>query len=132
MRVFTNGIFDILHAQHIRLLEYCRELAGADGVVIVGINSDESVRRLKGPTRPINNQQDREAMLRALRFVDEVIVFEENTPYELIDDLRPDIIVKGGDYKPENVVHGSYPTKVAIFPYVDGYSTTKIIKRIKG
>jgi D-beta-D-heptose 7-phosphate kinase / D-beta-D-heptose 1-phosphate adenosyltransferase len=123
--VFTNGCFDILHAGHIRLLEYCRSIGNR---VVVGINSDDSVRRLKGYDRPINTQDDRRELLMALRSVDEVIVFEEDTPIELIRSLQPDIIVKGGDYTPDQVV-GFDLAEVRIFNFVDGKSTTATIER---
>jgi len=100
------------------------------GEVVVGLNSDESVRRIKGESRPINNQEDREFLLRSLKFVDNVIIFDEDTPYGLIKRIKPDIIVKGGDYKPEEVV-GSDLCKVLIFNnYDDRYSTTQAIERI--
>jgi rfaE bifunctional protein nucleotidyltransferase chain/domain len=122
--VFTNGCFDILHRGHIELLKYCRSIGHR---VVVGLNSDESVKRLKGKKRPIIPQADRKALLEALRYVDEVLIFEEDTPYKLIQDMRPDIIVKGGDYSPEEVV-GNDLAEVIIFRTIDGYSTTKIVK----
>ena len=124
--VFTNGCFDILHRGHLALLEYCK---GIGCTVFVGLNSDESVRRLKGPLRPINCQEDRKYFLESLRYVDKVIVFDEDTPYNLIKKLKPDIIVKGGDYLPEDVV-GSDICEVKIFNYVEGYSTTGKIQDI--
>ena len=124
--IFTNGCFDILHIGHIRLLEYSRSLGSK---LIVGLNSDNSVRKLKGKSRPINNEEERKQMLLSIRWVDDVIIFEENTPLELIKKIKPDIIVKGGDYKPEDVV-GNELAKVVIFNYIDGFSTTKIIKSI--
>ncbi len=123
--VFTNGCFDILHRGHIELLKYCETL----GDVIVGLNSDESIRRLKGDHRPVNSQDDRKALLQAIKYVDRVIVFEEDTPYNLIKKTTPDIIVKGGDYKKEEVI-GSDLCEVIIFNYLDGYSTTKTIEGI--
>jgi rfaE bifunctional protein nucleotidyltransferase chain/domain len=125
MRVFTNGCFDILHKGHIELLAYCKSL----GHVTVGLNSDESVRRLKGLSRPINTQSDRKLMLEALRYVDEVVIFSEDTPYELLLKLTPDIIVKGGDYKVHEVI-GSDLCEVRIFQTLKGYSTTNIINQI--
>jgi D-beta-D-heptose 7-phosphate kinase/D-beta-D-heptose 1-phosphate adenosyltransferase len=125
MRVFTNGCFDILHRGHIELLTYCASL----GKVIVGLNSDESVKRLKGENRPINSVSDRKKMLEALRAVDEVIVFEEDTPYNLIRIISPDLIVKGGDYISNEVI-GSDLCEVQIFKTIDGYSTTGYINRI--
>tara|TARA_R110000851_G_scaffold38519_2_gene98831 strand:- start:1242 stop:1640 length:399 start_codon:yes stop_codon:yes gene_type:complete len=123
--VFTNGCFDVLHRAHIELLKYCKTL----GDVIVGLNSDESVARLKGETRPVNSQEDRQEVLRAIKYVDRVIIFEEDTPYNLIKKTTPDIIVKGGDYKKEEVI-GSDLCEVIIFNYLDGYSTTKTIESL--
>lgn len=127
MKVFTNGCFDIIHKGHVELLKYCRSLGD---VVIVGLNSDESVKRLKGITRPINHQDDRQEILRALRYVDDVFIFEEDTPYNLIKTINPDIIVKGGDYTAEDVV-GNDLADVKIFNYLDGYSTTNVLERGK-
>ena len=121
--VFTNGCFDILHRGHI---EYLRQSKDLGDRLIVGLNSDASVRRLKGESRPINNQEDRAALLKALRFVDEVIVFNADTPIDLITMMRPDIITKGGDYKPEDVV-GNALAKVVILPYLKNYSTTRMV-----
>ena len=123
--VFTNGCFDILHKGHVELLAYCKSL----GRVTVGLNSDDSVKRLKGLSRPLNNESDRKRILEALRYVDEVVIFEENTPYELIRRLKPDFIVKGGDYRAHEVI-GSDLCEVRIFETVDGYSTTEFINRI--
>ena len=109
--------------KHIELLKYCKSL----GSVIVGLNSDTSVRNLKGDSRPHFSQEDRKFMLQSCKYVDEVWIFEEDTPLDLIKNVEPDIIVKGGDYKPEDVV-GSNLAQVIIFEYIDGYSTTKIIK----
>tara|TARA_Y100000592_G_scaffold15326_2_gene22362 strand:- start:10343 stop:10732 length:390 start_codon:yes stop_codon:yes gene_type:complete len=121
--VFTNGCFDILHRGHLELLRYCKTL----GSVIVGLNSDESVKRNKGQDRPVNCQEDRKFLLESLVFVDQVIIFEEDTPYNLVKSLRPDVIVKGDDYIPENVV-GSDICEVKIFKRVEGYSTTRAIQ----
>ena len=125
IKIFTNGCFDIIHRGHLELLKYCKSL----GYVVVGLNSDLSVSRLKGSTRPINSQQDRKFLLESLEFVDEVIVFEEDTPYNLIKQVKPDIIVKGGDYKKSKVV-GSDLAQIHIYEFIDGYSTTKIIENI--
>lgn len=124
--VFTNGCFDILHVGHLDLLEYCSSL----GFVIVGLNSDESVRQLKGRNRPILPQEARERMLRSLRFVDEVIVFDELTPEKLIKNLEPDLIVKGSDYKRSQVV-GSGLFEVDIFTKKQSLSTSSLIEKIK-
>jgi rfaE bifunctional protein nucleotidyltransferase chain/domain len=123
MLVFTNGCFDILHVGHIQYLEQSKNLGDR---LVVGLNSDDSVRRLKGPTRPVNNQADRKRMLMALRCVDEVVIFDEDTPYDLIVSLQPDIVTKGGDYLPEEVV-GYGLSRVVVLPYVDGKSTTRIL-----
>ena len=125
-KVFTNGCFDIIHKGHVELLKFCKSLGS---VVVVGINSDKSVKRLKGDTRPINVQEDRRDILKAIKYVDCVFVFEEDTPYNLIKKIQPDIIVKGGDYNKEDVV-GSDLCEVIIFDYLDGYSTTEIIKNL--
>lgn len=123
-KVFTNGCFDILHRGHIELLKFCKSL----GRVTVGLNSDISVRQLKGELRPIYNQQDRKFLLESLKYVDEVIIFDELTPYNLVKEQKPDIIVKGGDYAVEDVV-GNDLAKVIIYDFIDGYSTTKTIER---
>jgi D-beta-D-heptose 7-phosphate kinase/D-beta-D-heptose 1-phosphate adenosyltransferase len=122
-KVFTNGCFDILHRGHINLLEASKKMGN---YLIVGLNSDASVKRLKGADRPINNQEDRKKALESIKFVDEVVIFDEDTPYELIKNIKPDIITKGGDYKAESVV-GHDLAIVKIIPLVQGYSTTKII-----
>ena len=124
-KVFTNGCFDVLHVGHISLLEF----AASYGSVTVGLNSDESVRRLKGSSRPVNNQNERRKVLSAIKFVDEVIIFEEDTPYELIKDLKPDLIIKGGDYSAGEVI-GNDIAEVMIFPYLQGKSTTNLINSI--
>ena len=125
--VFTNGCFDILHRGHMELLKYCKSLGGH---VVVGLNSDSSVKQLKGATRPFFTQQDRKFMLQSCIYVDEVIIFNQETPYEIIKDLKPSIIVKGGDYNKEEVV-GHELAEVKIFNYINGYSTSKIIGDVK-
>lgn len=126
MVIFTNGCFDIIHKGHIELLRYCKSLGSH---VVVGLNSDSSVRILKGEKRPINNQDDRKLILESIRWVDKVIIFNEETPYNLIKEINPDMIVKGGDYKIKEVV-GSDLCEVKIFDYEANYSTTKIIQNI--
>ena len=121
--VFTNGVFDILHIGHLKLLRHAKTLGNR---LIVGINSDSSVKRLKGDLRPINGEDTRKESLLELGFVDEVIVFEEDTPLQAITKLEPDIIVKGGDYTFDTVV-GNHLAKVVIFPTVEGHSTTRMI-----
>lgn len=125
MKVFTNGCFDVLHRGHVELLSYCANI----GEVIVGLNSDKSVRRLKGNSRPINNQDDRRIILESIKYVSEVIIFEEDTPYELIKILKPDLIVKGGDYLPNEVV-GYDLAEVRIFDTLKGYSSSTVIESL--
>lgn len=130
--VFTNGCFDILHVGHIR---YMQEAAELGDVLVVGLNSDDSVKRLKGPERPINNQNDRAEMLAALEFVDYVTIFDDDTPYKLIKKIQPDVLVKGGDYNPDNVVGKDIVEarggELKLLNFVEGKSTTNIINRIK-
>lgn len=130
--VFTNGCFDLFHVGHAR---YLRQAAKFGDILIVGVNSDDSVKRLKGDTRPIISQDNRMELLAALEFVSYVVLFEEDTPYNIIKKIKPDIIVKGGDYAPEDVVGKdiveSYGGRVEICPLVNGNSTTKIVEKIK-
>jgi D-beta-D-heptose 7-phosphate kinase/D-beta-D-heptose 1-phosphate adenosyltransferase len=130
--VFTNGCFDILHRGHVTYLNQARDLGD---LLIVGINSDESVKRLKGPERPVNMLEDRAYVLSALKSVDYVIPFEEDTPLNLINLIMPDILVKGGDYTIDRIIgaqevlaHGG---RVEIIPFVPGKSTSAIIDTIK-
>ena len=130
--VFTNGVFDLLHPGHVDVLHGAR---ACGDVLIVGINSDESVRRLKGPERPVRTAADRAYVLAALRVVDCVTVFDEDTPLRLIQLLRPDVIVKGGDYDPSTVV-GAAETRaiggnVVIIPLTPGHSTTATIAKLR-
>lgn len=131
--VFTNGCFDILHVGHLR---YLNEAKKQGDVLIIGVNSDASVKRLKGESRPINNQFDRAEMLSGLKAVDYTVIFEEDTPEELIATLKPSIHVKGGDYKkedlPETIIVESYGGEVRILSFVEGKSTTNIVKKIQG
>lgn len=129
--VFTNGVFDILHAGHVDYLEKARTLGDQ---LIVALNTDECVKRLKGPARPINSLEDRTRVIGALRCVDCVISFEENTPEEIIARLKPDIHVKGGDYTIETlpearIVHG-YGGRVVILPTLEGRSSTRVINQL--
>ena len=126
--VFTNGCFDVLHRGHIEYLKASKALGTR---LIVGLNSDASVKKLK-PGRPINNQEDRRAVLLALRCVDQVEIFEEDTPLELIRYINPDVITKGGDYKPEQVVGFGLVPQTVIIPFLDGYSSTRIINATQG
>jgi rfaE bifunctional protein, domain II len=127
--VFTNGCFDILHKGHITYLSEAKELGD---YLIVGLNSDRSVTQIKGPERPINNQCFRSEKLLELNSVDDVIIFDEDTPQNLINELQPNILVKGGDYKKNEIVGAREVEKkggeVVILPLVPGYSTTEIIK----
>jgi D-beta-D-heptose 7-phosphate kinase / D-beta-D-heptose 1-phosphate adenosyltransferase len=127
--VFTNGVYDLLHAGHVQLLEKARSLGD---VLIVGLNSDASARRLdKGPERPINRFEDRATVLGALSCVDAVIGFEEDTPAELLSRLKPDVLVKGGDYRKDQVAGREHAGRVAIVPLKKGYSTTSIVKKLR-
>ena len=125
-KVFTNGCFDIVHRGHIEMLKASKQLGDW---LVVGVNTDQSVRRLKGESRPVNNESDRKVLLESLDFVDEVILFDEDTPLELIQRVQPDIITKGGDYTVDTVV-GNQLAKIVILPTVDDYSTTNTIQRI--
>jgi D-beta-D-heptose 7-phosphate kinase/D-beta-D-heptose 1-phosphate adenosyltransferase len=124
--VFTNGCFDILHAGHVK---YLQEAKSYGDVLVLGLNSDASVKRLKGEKRPINNQEDRAIVLSALEAVDFVVVFDEDTPYELIKLLKPDILVKGGDYEGKEVVGADIAKETRLVEFVEGKSTTKIIQK---
>ena len=132
MIVFTNGCFDILHPGHVKLLQQSKDLGTR---LIVGVNSDESVRKIKGRGRPITSQEDRCAILLALSSVDEVIIFDELTPDKLIRELKPDVLVKGGDWKTHEIIGAdfveSYGGKVVSIPLIDGYSTSEIVKRFE-
>ncbi|MBR4682895.1 MAG: D-glycero-beta-D-manno-heptose 1-phosphate adenylyltransferase [Elusimicrobiaceae bacterium] len=125
--VFTNGCFDILHAGHVSVLEFARSKGD---LLVVGLNSDASVKRLKGPSRPVNSQRDRALVLAALESVSAVCIFEEDTPYNLIKLIRPDVLVKGGDYKPTEIVGREFAKKVVRFALLKGRSTTNIIKKV--
>ena len=134
--VFTNGVFDVLHAGHVTYLAQARELAGVGGSLVVALNTDESAKRLgKGPDRPLNNEVDRATLIAALESVSLVTWFDEDTPLEIINDLRPHIIVKGGDYdmaklKEAQLVE-SYGGKALALPFVLGYSTTALVAKIR-
>jgi len=130
--VFTNGCFDILHLGHI---EYLTQAADLGGILLIGLNSDASVKAIKGPDRPFNNEEARAIILASLSFVDGLIIFDEETPYELIKLVKPDILVKGADYSVEQIAghdivqaHGG---EVITIPLTEGYSTTDLIARIK-
>ena len=125
--VFTNGCFDILHAGHVSILEFARRQGDE---LVVGLNSDASVRRLKGPSRPVNTQADRALVLAALESVSAVCIFTEDTPFNLIKRVFPDVLVKGGDYKPSEIVGREFAKKVVRFALLKGRSTTNIIKKV--
>ena len=125
--VFTNGCFDIIHIGHIR---YLKEAKALGDVLVIGLNSDKSVSGIK-PKRPINPQNYRAEVLSSLEMVDYVTLFDEETPYELIKSLQPDILVKGGDWKKEDIVGSDIAKETYSLPYIKGISTTKIIERIK-
>lgn len=130
--VFTNGCFDILHHGHLQLL-----IAAADkgNVLVVGLNTDSSVKRLKGADRPINHEQDRIFQMASLLCVDAVCLFDEDTPLELITTIKPDVLVKGGDYTIDTIVGADYVQNnggtVSVIPFVEGYSTSSLIDNIK-
>ncbi|MDQ7011465.1 MAG: D-glycero-beta-D-manno-heptose 1-phosphate adenylyltransferase [Mariprofundaceae bacterium] len=130
--VFTNGCFDLLHPGHVHYLEAAKALGD---VLIVGINDDDSVRRLKGPARPVNDLDHRACMLAALKSVDMVVPFSEDTPLNLIVALMPDVLVKGGDYVPDDIVGAreirENGGEVVIIPFLEGHSSTKMIARIR-
>jgi D-beta-D-heptose 7-phosphate kinase/D-beta-D-heptose 1-phosphate adenosyltransferase len=126
--VFTNGCFDILHLGHVKYLQKARALGDT---LIVGVNSNDSVSKLKGPTRPVNDEFDRAYLLASLEVVDYVVIFKEDTPYELIKKVKPDILVKGADYKDKEVVGSDIAKEVKLIEFVDGKSTTSIIERMK-
>lgn len=129
--VFTNGCFDLLHVGHVR---YLQEAKSQGDFLVVGVNSDASVKRLKGPTRPIQTENDRAEILAALGAVDFVVIFTEDTPENLIHAVKPNVLVKGGDWKPEQIVGSSfvlsYGGEVKSLQFVEGRSTTSIIERV--
>jgi rfaE bifunctional protein nucleotidyltransferase chain/domain len=130
---FTNGVFDLLHPGHVDVLLGARRQADA---LVVGVNSDDSVRRLKGPERPVRSAAERCYVLAALAMVDAVVLFDQDTPLELITELRPDVLVKGGDYSESSIVGArdvrSWGGSVAIIPLTPGHSTTSTIERLRG
>ncbi len=131
--VFSNGCFDLIHRGHI---DYLAKAADMGSKLVLGLNTDASVSKLKGPHRPIQDEQSRQFILSALAFVDAVTLFDEETPYELIKLVQPDVLVKGSDYKPENIVGYDVVMakdgEVKTIDYIEGYSTSGIEKKIKG
>ncbi len=126
--VFTNGCFDLLHSAHIELFKFCRSLGD---IVVVGLNSDESIKRLKGESRPIYKLEDRIKILEAIEYIDYIIPFENDTPIKLIEHIKPNILVKGGDYTKDNIVGKEYAQEIILFNYINGKSTTNTINVIK-
>ncbi|MBS7156857.1 MAG: D-glycero-beta-D-manno-heptose 1-phosphate adenylyltransferase [Sanguibacteroides justesenii] len=130
--VFTNGCFDILHRGHI---EYLAKAASLGTKLVIGLNTDASVKRLKGDSRPINDENARALLLASLVFVDKVILFDTDTPRDLIDFVQPDVLVKGGDYKPEEIVGYDIVKakggEIVTLDFVEGYSTTSLIEKMK-
>lgn len=130
--VFTNGCFDVLHFGHVHYLLEAKKLGD---ILVVGLNSDDSVRRLKGPARPINGENERAFVLAALSFVDYITVFEEDTPLNLIKIVQPDVLVKGGDYALDQIVGADFVSQnggiVTTIPFVEGYSSSRIIEQLK-
>ena len=124
---FTNGCFDLMHIGHVKYLE---DASRGNRVLIVGLNSDSSVRRIKGPGRPIVAQKSRAAVLAALESVDFVVIFNEDTPYKTIAAIKPDILIKGADWKGKSVVGEDLVKKVELVKYIQGFSTSNIIKKI--
>lgn len=130
--VFTNGCFDILHKGHI---EYLAKAASLGTKLVIGLNTDASIKRLKGDSRPVNDENARALLLASLVFVDKVILFDTDTPRDLIDFVQPDVLVKGGDYKPEEIVGYDIVKakggEIVTLDFVEGYSTTSLIEKMK-
>lgn len=130
-KVFTNGCFDLLHEGHLDLLKFAKSKGDC---LIVGLNSDSSVKRLKGSKRPVHNEAFRKKLLKSITYVDEVIIFEDDTPLELIIKIKPDVLVKGGDYDPKSVIGSeevfAWGGEVLIYPLRENLSTTSIISKI--
>ncbi len=125
--VFTNGCFDIIHIGHIRYLKEAKKLGD---ILIIGLNSDLSVSRLK-PNRPINTESQRAEVLSSIEMIDYITIFNEDTPYELIKYIKPDVLVKGGDWKKEDIIGSDIAPEVYSLPYISGVSTTEIISKIR-
>ena len=126
--VFTNGCFDILHSAHIKLLQFSKKQGD---LLVVGLNSDESIKQLKGPSRPINNIQERSHILELFDFIDYIVIFNELTPYNIIKIIKPNIMVKGSDYKEENIIGREFAKHIVLFDYIQGKSSTNVIKCIR-
>ena len=126
--VFTNGCFDILHSAHIKLLKYSKQQGD---ILVVGLNTDDSIKRLKGSDRPINNLSERATILSLFEFVDYIIIYDDDTPLNVLKILSPDILIKGSDYNMENVIGKEFSKKVLFFDLINDKSTSKIIAKIK-
>jgi D-glycero-beta-D-manno-heptose 1-phosphate adenylyltransferase len=126
--VFTNGCFDILHKGHVAYLQEAKRLGD---VLVLGLNSDKSVREIKGPERPINNEDDRAFVLAGLYCIDYILIFDQPTPFEILSQIKPDILVKGGDYKHEEVIGSEFAGETQLISFVEGYSTSRIIEKLK-
>ncbi len=126
--VFTNGCFDLIHPGHIHYLEKAKKMGD---ILIVGLNSDHSVKILKGDTRPINTQNDRALILAALTAVDFIVIFEEDSPYNLIKAIEPDLLVKGGDYKNQDIIGKEFANETKIIEFLNGKSSSLIIEKVK-
>jgi rfaE bifunctional protein nucleotidyltransferase chain/domain len=126
--VFTNGCFDILHKGHVAYLQEAKRLGD---VLVLGLNSDTSVRAIKGPERPVNNEVDRAFVLAGLHCIDYILIFDEPTPYEILSQIKPDILVKGGDYKHGDVVGSEFAGETKLIKFVEGYSTSRIIEKLR-
>ena len=126
--VFTNGCFDILHSAHIELLQFSKK---QDNLLVVGLNDDNSIKRLKGDERPINDINERSKILSLFDFIDHIVIFSDDTPYKIIELLKPNILVKGGDYKVDEIIGKEHVNEVILFSYIQNKSSTNVIKKIK-
>lgn len=126
--VFTNGCFDIIHHAHIKLLKFAKSKGD---ILVVGLNSDKSIKKIKGESRPINNITDRASLLYELDFIDYIIIFEEDTPLNIIERLRPEVLIKGGDYKDKKIIGSEYVKEIILYNYIENTSSTNIIKKIQ-
>ena len=125
--VFTNGCFDILHSGHIKCLQFCKNQGD---ILVVGLNNDDSIKKIKGPERPINNIEERSTMLSLFDFIDYIIIFSQDTPYNILKLLKPLKIVKGSDYNIENIIGSEFANDVLLFNYIENKSSTSIIDKI--
>jgi D-beta-D-heptose 7-phosphate kinase/D-beta-D-heptose 1-phosphate adenosyltransferase len=126
--VFTNGCFDVIHSGHIRLLQFSKKQGD---ILVVGLNTDESITKFKGQSRPINNIEERCELLKNLGFIDYIIIFNDDTPIKILSLLQPDLLVKGGDYTKDNIIGKEYAKDIAIYDYINGLSSTNTILKIK-